>query len=106
MQPFRYHEGQRAVQREANSVVCADKLSTWVGPVVQFAGIADLIVLASPDGSDIRMGTVSGPPPLATAREAGEEIILELPRQLLGQLPAERRCGGIVINPAEARRSR
>ena len=106
MQPFRYHEGQRAVQREANSVVCADKLSTWVGPVVQFATIADLIVLASPDGAAIRIGAVSGPAPLATARETGDEIIVELPRQLRRQLPAGRPCGGIVINPAEARRSR
>ena len=33
MEPFTYHEGQRAIQREANSVRCADKLSSWVGPV-------------------------------------------------------------------------
>lgn len=106
MQPFRYHEGQRAVQREANSIICADKLSTWVGPVTQYVSIADLIVLASPDGADLRVGAVSGPPPLAAARETGEEIVVELPRELLHQLPAERPCGGIVINPADARRSR
>ena len=85
MQPFRYHEGQRAVQREANSMICADKLSTWVGPVAQYVSIADLIVLASPDGADLRVGAVSGPPPLAAAREAGEKIIVELPRELLHQ---------------------
>ncbi len=106
MRPFQYHQGQREVQREANSIECADKLSTWVGPVVRFASIADLIVLASPDGATIRIGAVSGPPPLVDAHEAGEEIILDLPADLGRQLPAGRRCGGIVINPAEARRSR
>ena len=106
MLPFRYHEGQRAVQSEANSVVCADKLSTWVGPVVQYVSIADLIVLASPDGPALRIGAVSGPPPLATAQEVGDEILVSLPRDLLRWLPGGGRCGGIVINPAEARRSR
>ncbi len=106
MQPFQYHDAQRAVQREANSVQCADKLSTWVGPVAEFTAIADLIILAGPAGKTIRIGAVSGPAPLAIARETGDEIIVELPRQLLDLLPAAGRCGGIVINPALARRSR
>ena len=106
MQPFRYHDAQRAIQREANSIQCADKLSTWVGPVAEFAAVADLIVLASQGDAGLRIAAVSGPAPLAVARDTGDEIIIELPRSLLAVLPAGRPGGGIVIKPALARRSR
>ena len=106
MRPFSYNDGQRAVQREANTVPCADKLSTWVGPVVQFATIADLVVLASADSGGFSVVALSGPPPLLDAREAAETIALRLPRGVLQHLPVDHPCGGIVINPAEARRSR
>lgn len=59
MKSFRYHEGQRAVQHEANSIQCADKLSRWVGPVAAFTAIADLIILASPEETGIRSGATA-----------------------------------------------
>ncbi len=110
MQPFDYHIGQRTVQHEANSVPCADKLSTWVGPVVEFATGADLIVLAhagSRDGNHpLRTVALSGPAPLVKARSEEGTITLGLPREVLEHLPVNEMCGGIVINPATARRSR
>ncbi len=110
MQPFAYHIGQRTVQREANSVPCADKLSTWVGPVVDFANGADIIVLAhagTDDGNHpLRVVALSGPAPLVQARGEEGAITLGLPLAVLEHLPVNEMCGGIVINPATARRSR
>ncbi len=106
MQPFAYHEGQREVQREANSVACADKLSTWVGPVADFAAMADLIVLAHRADETWRIAALSGTPPLvAMVSEAGA-LTMRLPTTVQGHLPDGGACGGIVINPAMARRSR
>jgi hypothetical protein len=106
MRPIRYHEGQRAVQREANSIPCADKLTTWVGPVVQFATVADLIVLASLDAGGLRIAALSGPAPLVEAREEGDEIVLALPAVVASKLPVGGLAGGIVMKPIEARRAR
>ena len=106
MEPFSYHEGQRIVQREANSVRCADKLATWVGPVVEFATIADLIVMASLAEDGFQVAALSGPAPLVAAREEGADIVIGFPNALGLRLPVGRRAGGIVINPAQARRSR
>ena len=50
MRHFRYHEGQRAVQTEANSRANADNLVSWVGPAAEFSRMADLIVMASTNG--------------------------------------------------------
>ena len=106
MEPFAYHKGQRAVQREANSVLCADKLAAWVGPVVRFASIADLIVMASLGADGFRVAALSGPAPLVNAREDGSDLVIGFPKALGGHLPVGCLAGGIVINPAEARRSR
>lgn len=106
MKPYRYHEGQRDIQREANSVACADKLSTWVGPVVGFAELADLIVLTSVIGGEQRVAALSGPAPLVSAREEGEEIDVTLPPAVTALFPVGESVSGIVINPSLARRSR
>ncbi len=106
MRPFDYHDGQRAVQREANSVACADKLSGWVGPVAQFAERADLVVLASSGVGGFTVAALSGPPPLVTAESPLGGIVMRLPAGLTRLLPSGSVVGGILINPAEARRAR
>lgn len=110
MQPFRYHVGQRDVQAQANSIACADKLSTRVGPVTQYANEADLIIMAAAQDDTLAVAAVSGPAPLVTAREhaSGNEtvILVQLPTAMLSVLPIDAPLGGIVINPAAARRSR
>lgn len=106
MRPFHYHDGQREVQGEANSLKAADKLSTWVGPVADYANEADLIVIAAADCDALHVAALSGPAPLATAVANEGEIIVSLPGDLATLLPIERPWGGIVINPATARRSR
>ena len=105
--PVEYHEGQREIQCEANSTKAADKLSTWVGPVIQYANEADLIVLASvgADGA-LNVAALSGPAPLVSAREDNGEIRMNTPLALADRLSTDSAWGGIVINPAAARRSR
>ncbi len=108
MKPLQYHDGQREVQREANSIRAADRLSTWVGPVTDYAHGADLVVLASGSAGDegeLHVAALSGPPPLVTASESGDAISVVAPTELRRRLPG-RTWGGIVINPATARRSR
>jgi hypothetical protein len=84
----------------------ADRLSQWVGPVPAFAAQADLVVLTSLVGERFEVGALSGPPPLVRASESGDVMHVHLPREILTVLPAGQPCGGIVINPAQARRSR
>jgi len=107
MRPVEYHDGQREVQCEANSTKAADKLSTWVGPVIQYANEADLIVLASvgADGA-LNVAALSGRAPLVSASETDGGIMMHTPLELADRLPADNPWGGIVINPAAARRSR
>lgn len=85
---------------------CADKLSVWVGPVAQFARVADLVVLASATDGGLTVGALSGPAPLVDAEEVGDTMRVTLPAALAQVLPAGRPCGGIFINPAQARRAR
>lgn len=94
------------MQREANSIPCADKLATWVGPAAQFATIADLIVLASLDASGFRIAALSGPAPLVEVREEGEELVLGLPADVATKLPVGGVAGGILMKPVDARRAR
>jgi hypothetical protein len=106
VQPFQYHAGQRAVQAEANSAACANKLATWVGPVADFARIADLIVMASTDGHRFRVGAISGPAPLVDATESNGNFVVTMPAYLADMCGLQHAWGGIVINLAQARRSR
>ncbi len=106
MHLFCYHDGQRDVQREANTIPCADKLSSWVGPVADYANEADLIVLACAAPEMLHVAVLSGPAPLVSAAESAGEILVSMPRELIDLLPIDHPWGGIVINPATARRSR
>ena len=106
MKPFAYHAGQRDVQREANTVPCADKLDSWVGPVVDFAQIADLVILAAASDDGIALVALSGAAPLVRAHMDGDTITLAMPHDVLQHIASGTACGGIVINPALARRSR
>ena len=50
-----YHAGQIEVQEEANTRPAAENLADWVGPVGQFASVADMFLLASADeAGDLR----------------------------------------------------
>ena len=106
MRPFRYHAGQRAVQMEANSRACADKLALWVGPAAEFSRMADLIVMASTVGLRYRIGAISGPPPLVEASESAGVIVVQMPAQMAVQCGVDQPWGGIALNPSLARRSR
>jgi hypothetical protein len=81
-------------------------LSVWVGPVAKFAAQADLVVLASLADGALTVGALSGPAPLVEAKEVADVTRVSLPPELLTVLPAGQPCGGIVINPAQARRAR
>jgi hypothetical protein len=103
MPSLKYHEGQRAVQDEANTRTLADRLALWVGPVVEFALGADLFVLSSRvDGMPLRFTVLSGAAPMV---EAAGEWRLRLPLTE-GDAPPAGRVGGLVINLAMARRAR
>lgn len=106
MQPLKYHVGQRAIQSEANATIVADRLAEWVGPVVEFALGADLVLLAAqhPDKT-LRFTVLSGAPPLVEAVDE-PEISIRFPAHLKQIIPAGTRCGGLVIDLSKARRSR
>lgn len=87
-------------------MACADRLSTWVGPVVEFAELADLIVLTGVVGGERRVAAISGSAPLVAARAAGEGFELDLPPAVAARFPTGAGVSGIVINPALGRRSR
>lgn len=107
MNPLRYHEGQRQVQREANTEPVADMLSEWVGPVIRYASLADLIVLASPGaGTSLAFTALSGQPPLVQAGSSGGTIRLSFPPAIARHIAPGTVTGGIVLNAIEARRSR
>lgn len=107
MEPYPYHDGQRAIQQEANTVPVADRLSHWVGPVAQFATAADFIVLASLCGSgELALTALSGPPPLVSVTTTEAGLLMRLPLAVSDHLGHDVACGGLVINIAAARRSR
>lgn len=106
MEPLHYHAGQREVQREANTEIAANRLADWVGPVIRYASLADLIVMAALDEEELRFAALSGPPPLVAAEERDGRIHLQFPGTLAATLPAGTLIGGIVLSAAEGRRSR
>jgi hypothetical protein len=105
--PLSYHPGQRAVQDEAGTRVVADKLADWVGPVVEFARGADMVVLATRGPNQgFRFAMLSGAPPLVQVTEE-PDLRLLLPLIAGGPaLPAGTAAGGLVIHPGFARRAR
>lgn len=105
MPPLSYHEGQRAVQNEANTVEVADRLADWVGPAAAFAEDADLIIMASRTAdSRLEFTVVSGSPPLAKVIDDAP-ITIEFSPRLSARLPLGN-CGGLVIGMSTARRAR
>ncbi|MBL8148142.1 MAG: pyridoxamine 5'-phosphate oxidase family protein [Anaerolineae bacterium] len=107
MHPLRYHEGQRQVQREANSEPAADMLAEWVGPVIRYAGLADVVVLATGGaGRTVTFTALSGQPPLVQASSIGGFIRLRFPAAIARHIAPGTLVGGMVLYPVEARRSR
>jgi hypothetical protein len=101
---LQYHAGQIAVQTEANTRPVADRLAQWVGPVGQFASVADLFVLAAADAEGkLRFASVSGAAPLV-AFEGGRAI--RFPELRLDWAPEATLAGGIAISLAQLRRAR
>lgn len=104
MPPLRYHPGQLAIQEEANTRALAGNLAHWVGPVVEFARLADLILLAAQaDDGALQFTTLSGPAPLIDETDS-EVLRLRFPAG--AALPPAGRYGGLVINLSMARRAR
>jgi hypothetical protein len=102
--PLQYHAGQIEVQEEANTRPVADMLAHWVGPVGQFASVADLIVLATPDAQgDLRFASVSGAAPLV---EFAGGSTIRLPALDLPWASSDSLAGGIAISLAQLRRAR
>ena len=106
MGSLQYHYGQRAIQKEANATIVADRLADWVGPVVEFAHGADLVLLTSQHSDKtLRFTVLSGAPPLVEAVDE-PSISIRLPQDVKKIIPTNTRCGGLVINLSRARRSR
>jgi hypothetical protein len=101
---LQYHAGQIQVQEEANTRPVAEMLAGWVGPVGQFASVADLIILATAqEDGRLRFASVSGPAPLivVSGARAISLPLLELPYDADGEL-----AGGIAISLSQLRRAR
>lgn len=99
-----YHAGQIEVQEEANTRPAADNLADWVGPVGQFASVADMFVLASADEADhLRFAVVSGAAPLVEFEGGSAVRFAGLSLPWAG---VETKAGGIAISLAQLRRSR
>lgn len=102
MRPLVYHEGQRAVQDEANTRRLADNLAHWNGPVVDFASHADFLLFATHVEGYLRFATLSGDAPLV---EVAGPSALRFADGLA--LPAMSGAfGGLAINLSTARRVR
>ncbi len=103
---LRYHQGQIAVQTEANTRRVADMLASWVGPVGEFCGSADMIVLATPEASG-RLGflALSGAAPVVEVAGPAS-VLLRLDDGAAAEIQGSVSCGGLAISLAVARRAR
>lgn len=121
MPPLRYHEGQLAIQREAKTSHVAEKLAYWIGPAVEFALEADLVLLAVTDADgSLQFTILSGKPPLVEVERGGGHALRQAPdsagsdgslhiRFLPGLTPDVSKptaYGVLAINLAKARRAR
>ncbi|HWO72363.1 MAG TPA: pyridoxamine 5'-phosphate oxidase family protein [Dehalococcoidia bacterium] len=105
MPPLIYHQGQISIQEEAKTRYVADHLANWVGPVIDFALGADLVLLAAPDAEGIlRFNVLSGAPPLVEVADA-DAARLRFP-EVFSRGLREAQYGGLVINLSLARRAR
>jgi hypothetical protein len=106
MPPLRYHDGQIAVQQEAKTTHIAERLAHWVGPIAEFAQIADLFLFAMSDSEQsLRFTVLSGKPPLMKTRK-GSEIRLQFPSDRAPGITTPTLCGGLAIHLGQARRVR
>ena len=103
--PLTYHAGQIAVQTEANTRPVADKLAHWVGPIVEFMEVADLVVLATPSADGrLRFTAFGGKAPLI---EVVGGTAVALPVALPVAMPGDSiPVGGLAIALAQRRRAR
>jgi hypothetical protein len=100
---LQYHAGQIEVQDEANTRPVADMLAGWVGPVGEFARVADLLLLATPDeDADLGFSVVSGTAPLV---EVTGNTTISIPGLALAG-DADVLAGGLAISLAQRRRAR
>jgi hypothetical protein len=100
---LQYHAGQVQVQEEANTRRVAEMLADWVGPVGEFAQVADLFFLATagPDGA-LHFASVSGKAPLVEMAAPG---MIRLPA-IEGLPEGGAQAGGLAISLAQLRRAR
>lgn len=107
MRPLEFHKIQRELHEEAKTTTVADNLSTWVGPVVRYAEIADLILLTRIDqNGDLQLAAMSGAPPLVSATESDERILIHFPKAISSYIAPGEALSGVVISPGELRRAR
>ena len=107
MSPLKYHSGQLAIQTEASTLLVAEQLARWVGPVGEFASGADLILLAAAEtDSTLSFRVLSGAPPLVEPLKGPNGLRLRFPYDLITPPAAPTFYGGLVISLANARRAR
>ena len=107
MPALKYHSGQLAIQAEANTSLIAEQLAHWIGPVVEFASGADLILLAAADADGtLRFTVLSGAPPLVEPLKGSNGLLMRLPYDLVPPSSSPTFYGGLVISLANARRAR
>jgi hypothetical protein len=84
MSPLKYHSGQLAIQTEASTLLVAEQLARWVGPVGEFASGADLILLAAAEtDSTLSFRVLSGAPPLVEPLKGPNGLRLRFPYDLI-----------------------
>jgi uncharacterized protein len=101
---LQYHEGQIELQNEANTRPVAEMLAGWVGPVGEFARVADMVLLATQsDDTNLRFSVVSGKAPLI---EVTGDSGIRIPDLQLAVPGPEVLAGGLAICLAQRRRAR
>ena len=107
MPPLKYHSGQLAIQNEAKTTLIAEQLAHWVGPVVEFAHGADLILLAAIDADNtLAFSALSGAPPLVEPLNGFDGLRLRFPSDSVPSLTTPTFYGGLALSLANARRAR
>lgn len=102
--PIVYHAGQIEVQTEANTRPVAEKLADWVGPVMEFMAVADLVIVATPTDGVLRFMALSGRAPLLeVVGPASVALRASLPVAMAGDSVL---VGALAIALAQRRRAR
>jgi uncharacterized protein len=107
MPALHYHKGQTAVQDEAHTTGIAQKLAHWVGPIEDFASLADLFLFALPDAKGIlRFTLLSGAPPLVEFYDENGGLRIRFPPGKSPSVSAPTMAGGLSMRLDQARRVR